>query len=151
MHRDAAIFTLDPDLQRDVVAARHYDVPVLITGRDLAARRRLARHIHDRSGRARTFVMLRDLDDWEIDAFRLRHATFFIDDVATLDERRQDLLMQLLEHRAAAVPPTWRVIAASDARLYEAMLQRQFRADLYYRLAVIHIVIPDDRRIHGLQ
>jgi DNA-binding NtrC family response regulator len=143
MHWDRATFSLDPDVERDVEVALRYDVPVLITGRDPYERRRLAQYIHDHSGRTGTFVTLRSVSDWEIHPSQLRHATVFIDDVGTLDQREEGALMHLLEHHAAVGAASCRIIAASDGRLYHSMIRGAFRADLYYWLAIIHIVIPE--------
>jgi Sigma-54 interaction domain len=123
------------------MALRHPDVPVLITARDVGVRRSLAQHIHDHSCESGTFVMLRSLEDWEIN-LSVREATLFIDDVATCDLEEQAALMRLLDRRAKPAATGWRVIAASDERLFGLILDGRFRADLYYRLAQIHIVIP---------
>lgn len=142
MHRDLAPFGLDRDIEE---AGRHYAVPVLITASDVGVRRRLAREIHDHGcGTGRfVFVMLQNIEEWEIAPFQLRHATLFIDDVGAFDQRQQAALMRLLEYRAAVNPTRWRLIAASDSRLYDSTIHGRFRAELYYRLAVINIVIPE--------
>lgn len=138
---EPAPYGLDREIE---VAGRHYDFPVLITASDVDVRRRLAREIHDRSsGTDRfVFVMLQNIDDLEIASFQFRHATLFIDDVGAFDQRQQAALMRLLEYRAAVNPTRWRLIAASDSRLYDLTIHGRFRAELYYRLAVINIVIP---------
>jgi transcriptional regulator of acetoin/glycerol metabolism len=129
---------LDIDL-----AVRRHDVPVLITAPDLGLRRRLAQHIHDHSSGTRTFVMVHSVDEWEMDPSQLRQATVFIDDVRTYDQGQQAALMRLLNSRVMTAPSRWRVITASDARLYDSVLDGSFRADLYYRLSVMHIVISE--------
>ena len=128
---------------RDIEAAvRRPDIPVLITARDLGVRRRLAQHIHDRSCGSGTFVILHSVNEWEINPSQLGQATVFIDDVGACDHVQQAKLMRLLEHRAAPAAMNWRVITASDGRLYDSVLDGSFRADLYYRLSVMNIVIP---------
>ena len=125
------------------LVVRHHDIPVLISAHDVAIRRRLAQHIHDHSCGTGTFVMLHDVDEWAIDPFQLGQATVYINDVGACDPRQQAALMRLLDHRAEVAATSWRVIATSDAHLYGSVLAGTFRSDLYYRLSVMHIVIPE--------
>jgi transcriptional regulator of acetoin/glycerol metabolism len=112
------------------LALRHPDIPVLITARDVGVRRRLAEHIHDHSCGTGTFVMLHSVEEWRFDPSQLRLTTLFIDDVATCDLAQQAALMHLLNCRAKTAATRWRIIAASDERLFDAMLDGRFRADL---------------------
>jgi Sigma-54 interaction domain len=139
LDRNRATLGLGRDIE---MALRHPDIPVLITARDLGVRRHLAQHIHDYSCEGGTFVMLHSVEEWPFDPSQLRQATLFIDDVATCDWEQQAALMHLLDCRAESAATRWRMIAASDERLFDAMLDGRFRADLYYRLAMMHIVIP---------
>jgi transcriptional regulator of acetoin/glycerol metabolism len=123
------------------LALQHSDIPILITARDLGVRRRLAQHIHNHSCEAGTFVMLHSVEEWEFAPSQVRQATLFIDDVATCDLKQQAALMRLLNCRTKTAAIRWRIIAASDERLFDAMSDGRFRADLYYRLAMMHIVI----------
>src|SRR6185312_8483520 len=78
------------------------------------------------------------------------HGTIFLDEIGEMTLRMQGLLLRFLETseiqkvgaerggRAVDV----RVIAATNRNLRELIAQGQFREDLFYRLNVIHIVVP---------
>ncbi|MGE0152845.1 MAG: sigma-54-dependent transcriptional regulator [Reyranellaceae bacterium] len=87
--------------------------------------------------------------------------TLFLDEIGELDARLQSALLRVLEDgRFRPVGSKkdkafrGRVVAATNADLAAMRAQRQFRDDLYYRLAVIEIAVPPlrDRReeIEGL-
>ena len=82
--------------------------------------------------------------------------TIFLDEIATIDARMQVALLRLLEsnqfHRIggnANISVDVRVIAASNADFMEEIRRGRFREDLYYRLDVLHIVMPPLRERHG--
>ncbi len=79
--------------------------------------------------------------------------TLFLDEVGELPAEAQPKLLQAVE--TARVRPVGattevavdaRVIAATNAPLEEAVRERRFRPDLYYRLNVIRIDIPPIRQ-----
>src|SRR6186997_719379 len=82
--------------------------------------------------------------------------TVFLDEVGEMTLRMQGLLLRFLEtgelQKVGADGGSRhvdvRVIAATNRNLRELISQGQFRDDLYYRLNVIHIVVPPlrDRR-----
>jgi Nif-specific regulatory protein len=81
--------------------------------------------------------------------------TLFLDEVAELPSGAQAKLLQLLQDRiyhplgaTKAVQVDIRVISATNADLKEYVAAGRFRADLYYRLHVLPIVMPGlaDRR-----
>jgi DNA-binding NtrC family response regulator len=87
--------------------------------------------------------------------------TLFLDEVGELPLEAQPKLLQALETRAVrAVGATTerrvdvRILAATNHPLEDALRDRRFRADLYFRLDVVRIEIPPlrDRRedIEGL-
>ena len=76
--------------------------------------------------------------------------TIFLDEIGETSLRMQALMLRYLENGeiwrigAERVQATTdvRVIAATNRDLMERIEQREFRADLYYRLNVLHIKIP---------
>jgi transcriptional regulator with PAS, ATPase and Fis domain len=78
------------------------------------------------------------------------HGTIFLDEIGEMTLRMQGLLLRFLETgeiqkvgaervgRSIDV----RVIAATNRNLRDLITQGQFREDLFYRLNVIHIVVP---------
>ena len=76
--------------------------------------------------------------------------TIFLDEIGETSLRMQALMLRFLENGeiwrigADRVQTTTdvRVIAATNRDLADRIAQREFRADLYYRLNVLHIKIP---------
>ena len=75
--------------------------------------------------------------------------TLFLDEIGELDIRLQSALLRVLE--GGSFRPvgatndlrfTGRIVAATNADLDELRVRKQFRDDLYYRLAVIEINVP---------
>lgn len=82
--------------------------------------------------------------------------TVFMDEIATIDEKMQVSLLRLLETSEycrigsqESIPVDVRMIAASNADLPAEIRKGNFREDLYYRLDVLHIVMPPLRERHG--
>jgi transcriptional regulator with PAS, ATPase and Fis domain len=78
------------------------------------------------------------------------NGTIFLDEIGETSLRMQALLLRFLENgeiwrigadRVQATTDV-RVIAATNRDLADQMAQREFRADLFYRLNVLHIKIP---------
>ncbi len=75
--------------------------------------------------------------------------TLFLDEVGELPLGTQPKLLRALENRsfrrvggAQTVSVDVRVIAATNRRLREMVRRREFREDLFYRLAVVHVRLP---------
>ncbi|MBW1702974.1 MAG: sigma-54-dependent Fis family transcriptional regulator, partial [Deltaproteobacteria bacterium] len=75
--------------------------------------------------------------------------TLFFDEIGEISMRMQIDLLRLLEdhvfYRVGGTQPLeadFRVIAATNKNLEEAIKQRTFREDLYYRLNVISFTMP---------
>jgi len=80
---------------------------------------------------------------------RANGGTLFLEDVHRLDLRAQTKLLRMLQtgeiERVGCSQPRAvriRLIAASNARLVEAVRDGSFREDLYYRLTTFPILIP---------
>jgi len=142
------VFISDLEVERDIEEASRCDVNVLITGGNIPTRRAVAHRIHQMGGRsAGGLVIVNDVEEWNVNhqlASASLGATMFVEEIGKLDEKHQTALLHILDRRAAlsAQFPAWRIIAASDARLYDLMVRGEFQSELFYRLNVIHIVIP---------
>jgi two-component system NtrC family response regulator len=75
--------------------------------------------------------------------------TLFLDEIGELSQNLQVKLLRVLQdkviERVGGVKPMSvdiRIIAATNKRLKNEMLHGRFREDLYYRLNVMHIVLP---------
>jgi transcriptional regulator with PAS, ATPase and Fis domain len=78
------------------------------------------------------------------------NGTIFLDEIGEMTLRMQGLLLRFLEtgeiQKVGAEKPAnvtnVRVITATNRNLRELIAQGQFREDLFYRINVIHIVVP---------
>jgi transcriptional regulator with GAF, ATPase, and Fis domain len=75
--------------------------------------------------------------------------TVFLDEIGDLAPRLQSKLLRVLDDRryerlggVETLAMRARVIAATSRDVRRAVREGQFRADLYYRLAVFHLVVP---------
>jgi transcriptional regulator of acetoin/glycerol metabolism len=156
------------DARKDLEAAVRSDLNVLITRGDPVSRKSLARRIHARSDRHdRPFVVLdrpaaaelfgklcecvgskgEQTGAWPS---HLAHGgTLLIEEVVDLSREQQSELLFYLERRAARADGTEtgganapRVIAASRHWLLDRIASTEFRPDLFYRLNLIHVVLP---------
>jgi transcriptional regulator of acetoin/glycerol metabolism len=152
--------TAGDDIRREIDAAAQSELPILITGGDTISRRSLARRLHDRSARSdrqfrvidrQTFLALSD--DWmsgrRIDLGGLAGGTVFVEEVAhwTLAEQVQfsDRLEQLARVRSTTAPSPaapMRILSGSACCLIDLVNDRHFRAELFYRLNMVHLVLP---------
>lgn len=82
--------------------------------------------------------------------------TIFLDEISTINEKAQVSLLRVLETKTFRrvggekdICADVRVIAATNENLEEAVKQKRFREDLFYRLDVFHIHVPALRERPG--
>jgi DNA-binding NtrC family response regulator len=82
--------------------------------------------------------------------------TIFLDEISTIDEKAQVSLLRVLETKTFRrvggerdICANVRVIAATNEDLEDAVQQKRFREDLFYRLDVFHIHVPSLRERPG--
>src|ERR1700692_3681173 len=80
---------------------------------------------------------------------RANRGTLFLDEIGDLPLELQPKLLRVMQERqferlggAATIHTDVRVICATHRNLVEMIDERQFRADLYYRLSVFPIALP---------
>src|SRR4030095_5478057 len=91
--------------------------------------------------------------DRRIGKFEAAHeGTLFLDEIGDLSLTAQAKILRVLQERSVArvgsrtpVPINVRIIAATNRNLEAAVREKQFRADLYYRLSVVNIQTPSLR------
>jgi DNA-binding NtrC family response regulator len=88
--------------------------------------------------------------------FELAHrGTIFLDEIGEMPAHLQVKLLRVIEdHRVRrvggerAIPIDVRIMAATNRELEAEMRAKRFRADLYYRLAVVTLTLPPLRERH---
>ncbi len=77
------------------------------------------------------------------------HGTLFLDEIESMSLTTQTPLLRVLQERSIerlgsnkSLPLDFRVVAATKVDLKEAVEQKEFRQDLYYRLNVVTLEIP---------
>src|ERR1700686_1641742 len=83
---------------------------------------------------------------------RANHGTLFLDEIGDLPLELQPKLLRVMQERqferlggGATIQADVRVICATHRNLVEMVDERQFRADLFYRLSVFPIELPPQR------
>jgi len=80
---------------------------------------------------------------------RADHGTIFLDEISTMNEKAQVSLLRVLETKTLCrvggtkdIAVDARVITATNENIEEAVKEKHFRGDLYYRLDVFRIHVP---------
>lgn len=154
-------------------------VPVLIMGETGSGKERLARYIHERSGRSGEFVVMQcsaalpgnnanalhgaDRSARFTGAQPGRSAfggvgdggTLFLDDVGDLCPASQCELLRLLRENDVLTAaentnsPAIRVITSTSTELSDGVVKGSFRRDLFYRLNIATVRVPPLRQRPG--
>ncbi|ADU65679.1 sigma-54 factor interaction domain-containing protein [Desulfurispirillum indicum S5] len=84
---------------------------------------------------------------------RADHGTLFLDEIGDMPLHTQGKLLRVLEDGMvervggeSTFPVDVRIVAATNVPLEQAIQEKRFRADLFYRLAVLRIHIPPLRQ-----
>jgi len=82
--------------------------------------------------------------------------TIFLDEISTIDDKAQVSLLRVLENKTFRrvgggkdICADVRIIAATNENLEQAVQEKRFREDLFYRLDVFHIHVPALRERPG--
>jgi DNA-binding NtrC family response regulator len=85
-----------------------------------------------------------------------QEGTFFLDEIGEASLEIQKKLLRVIEERSVRrlgdnrpIPLDVRIVTATNRKLEEAVDAREFRADLFHRLNVIHIHVPPLRARAG--
>lgn len=154
----------------DTVASSN--ATILILGESGTGKELLAQRIHERSGRKGPFIAVncaalpRELFESELfgnergaftgalckrlGKFELAHrGTLLLDEISEIDPTMQAKLLRVLQEceitrlgGSYPVPIDVRVIATSNRNLADEVAAGRFRADLYYRLRVVPLILP---------
>ena len=128
-------------LYRLVARVMNTDLPVLISGESGTGKSLIARAIHDFSDRrSMPFVVAQSADLQGIEGpsvllARARGGTLVFDEVADYDDETQARLVRMLDLLGDHAP---RIMSTSQVDL----AQGSFRADLFYRLSGVTLVVP---------
>jgi DNA-binding NtrC family response regulator len=148
------------------------DANVVITGETGVGKNVVARSIHDLQGRRETFLLVNcatipenlmeaeyfghekgiftGADTRREGIFELADGgTLVLDEIAEIPSHLQSKLLSVIEDKCVRrlgsrrnIPVDVRIIATTNQDLEEAIKEKTFRQDLYYRLAVFHIHLP---------
>jgi two-component system, NtrC family, nitrogen regulation response regulator GlnG len=135
-------------LYRLIARVMNTDIPVLVTGESGTGKSLIARSIHDLSDRRNmpfTVVSSADLvggDAASTILSRARSGTLLFDEVGDLDAMAQTRVVRMLDDLGDNVP---RIMATSRKDLASAIENRDFREDLYFRLAGTTLTAPSLR------
>jgi hypothetical protein len=143
-------------LKRDLQLVAVTDLPVLISGSP-AASREIACELDRQVGTHRGTVQVVDcrqegalraltrLTDGGMDTQPPRSRILLLQEVHALQPGDQILLEREIERMRLGPRPVVRILASSSVQLFDRVVDHLFSERLYYRLNVIHVVVPPDR------
>ncbi len=137
------------------------DLPVLLTGETGTGKETVARALHYQGTRAEKPFVVIDCTEWSealepemLSRFlreleRVDTGTLFLDDVDSLAFEYQQLILALLEQgmisateHSKTIVINARIIAATQTRLTNQILEGKFQEELYLRLNAVSINLP---------
>jgi len=155
------------ELVEDAAAVAASNARILVTGEHGVGKSLLARLIHERSGRrqlpivpiscslpeplleAELFGPSKPGADGRDAAHGLlalaNGGTVVLDEVGEMSPRLQKQLLRFFDSADVRTAPPARIVATSSCDLYELTQRNEFSDDLFYRLNVVHLVIPSLR------
>lgn len=82
--------------------------------------------------------------------FEIAHGgTIFLDEISEMDYKNQGSLLRVIQEKYVVrlgsheiIPVDVRIIAATNKNLKKLVEENKFRADLYYRLNVLNLILP---------
>jgi DNA-binding NtrC family response regulator len=132
-------------LEDEIRCASRTDVSVMLTGECGVGKRFAADTIHHLSTRRRApFVVVnaRDFEAAERGLFQTASGgTLLIQEIEQMAASAQSQLQRSIENTMANARKV-RLITATSIHLFDRVKCGEFREDLFYRLNVIHLVIP---------
>jgi transcriptional regulator of acetoin/glycerol metabolism len=142
-------------MERDLRLAAVTDLPVLISGTPRASRE-IASRLDGHTGAARRTVEVVDcrqegalcaltrLTAVVPDAETARGRILLLQEVHALTMTDQILLEREIERMRLGPNPVVRILASSSVELFERVVDHLFSERLYYRLNIIHVVVPPE-------
>ena len=133
------------DIYRTIARVMNTDLPLLIIGESGTGKSLIARAIHDLSDRAgQPFIILSNdgnTEDTDLQdtAERACGGTLVLDDLPDFSLQMQSRIVRLLDNLPR---PAARVISTSRIALKSALVEGNFREDLYYRLDGMTVPVP---------
>ncbi len=129
-------------LEDDIRSASQIDARVMMTGESGVGKSFVANLIHQLSPRRRApFVVVNGADAVDGLLHTARGGTLLFQDIENIPAPGQAELLRLLDS-ATAPENNVRLMTATNVHLFDRVQHGHFREDLFYRLNVIHLIIP---------
>jgi len=136
---------MNGDLETEIQAASETNARVLISGEGSVARRLAADTIHQQSRRrSKPFVVINGVDFEQVHLESARGGTLLMQEIENVPMADQERLNGFIE--AAAAPENdVRLMVATSVQLHDRVAAGTFREDVFYRLNILHLMIPPVR------